>query len=336
MKPEYNVYVKTTSTCNLNCDYCYTGGRTKDIRFDPVKTSDWVKKLLTKVSRIRIKFHGGEPLYDNLVDDILLFISLLKNFRAKIDYDITTNLTYKLNDKILYLFRAYIESGIISTSWDIPYRFKTKSDLCLWESNVQELINSGLKVYVKAMMNDAVVAKSPKSLIEYFNQLGIHYLQLDSITGDNRLKNRDVDDFLVRFYEEYRCRKDLTYSCVTMDDYLSSLRLNLTYPSSCNARTCNRDNITINPDGSIAGCPDNWKNTYSHISDMDIDGIVDRKNKSLCKAINLEKMIPTGCSGCEFLSVCGAGCSRSKYDDTGCPGYYNLMRVMNQDVRREE
>lgn len=335
MKPEYNVYVKTTSTCNLNCDYCYTGGRVKDIRFDPVKTSDWIKKLLTRVSHIRIKFHGGEPLYDNLVDDILLFISLLKDYRSQIDYDITTNLTYQLNDKILYLFKAYIESGIISTSWDIPYRFKRKSDLCLWENNVQELIQSGLKVYVKAMMNDVVISRSPSILLEYFNQLGVHYLQLDSITGDSRLRNREVDRFLVRLYNEYKTR-NFNYSCVTLDDYLNSLRLNLTYPSSCNTRTCNSDNITINPDGSIAGCPDNWRYTYSHISDMDIDSIVERKNKSLCKAISKEKMIPTQCVGCRFLNVCGAGCSRSRYDDTGCPGYYNLMETMYEDIRGQQ
>ena len=52
--------MKTTETCNLNCEHCFTSGiNGKKIYFNPVKTAKWVNQL--KADSVWCEFHGGEP-----------------------------------------------------------------------------------------------------------------------------------------------------------------------------------------------------------------------------------------------------------------------------------
>ena len=71
IKNDLYFYIKTTETCNLNCDHCFTNGKNgRKIYFDPEKVAEWVNKLkeYKPHSTGHFEFHGGEPFLAPIED----------------------------------------------------------------------------------------------------------------------------------------------------------------------------------------------------------------------------------------------------------------------------
>lgn len=324
------IYVKTTNTCNLNCSYCYTGGnKVKRKDFDYESTSIWIRNFLFKYKEmVVVKFHGGEPLFVKEFGSIQKFVESLQDINHLIKFDITTNLTIPLQSYHIEFLEKYIYDRVIVTSYDKTDRFPNEVILNQWESNISLLKLHCFKIYVKAILSKDVISSDPKEFLDYFEKLNIDYLQLERITGSKKISNYDSEEFMINLYKEYKSNR-YPFKIVTFDKYEWALKHNQCFPSPCNNRTCNSDNITINSDGSIAGCPDNWRDSYSSIyDDNSVDEILTKSNCKLSKCIMTELIKDKRCASCSYLKICGGSCYRSSFDDTGCPGYPRLLAYM--------
>ena len=113
-------YVKTTETCNLNCEHCFTSGsKGRKIYFNPEATANFVNQWADE--QIHIDFHGGEPFLAPL-EDMKRFHKLVRDANPSSSIGATTNLTYKLTPEKLAFIQNEL-SGRIGTSWDEGIRW---------------------------------------------------------------------------------------------------------------------------------------------------------------------------------------------------------------------
>jgi uncharacterized protein len=132
-----SVILKLSSTCNINCKYCYMynladGSHIHQPKKMTEKTIDlifnWIHQYLneTNVENFHISLHGGEPLIagKNLVRYVLQKRDLLVNkVRKEITISLVTN-GLLLDDEWLKIF---VENGIkIAISLDGPGKYHDK------------------------------------------------------------------------------------------------------------------------------------------------------------------------------------------------------------------
>ena len=129
LKNDIMVYVKTTETCNLNCDHCFTSGtRGAKIYFNPDKVARWVNELKKQNPQLsgHFEFHGGEPFLAP-VEDMERFYELTQEYwNGDATYGITSNLVIKLTEKRL-AFLDEVCNKRMGTSWDPTIRLIMKN-----------------------------------------------------------------------------------------------------------------------------------------------------------------------------------------------------------------
>ena len=325
---EYNIYVKLTNACNLKCKHCYNSimensdYMSEQILYD---TSKYIQAFATahKNATINIQLHGGEPcMYD--INKLIWFIKSIPQLNCK--FSITTNLAYELSDKHIQLFKLmkpYDSTPYIMTSWDYKIRFDDKS-LSLWEKNIKVLQDSNIVVQpivcITTMLVDGV---SPKQLFDYFEKLNIKNINFERITATgnavvNNLKplNRQVDNWLYEafcIYENNDFHIPLfgNLKCAMFGKY-----------NGCRARQCMSTVTTINPDGSLATCPNMPLNSIGTIYHEDFGA-----RFKLCAC---EKNINTNCKNCNYLKYCNGDCCQLEYDKSGCPGLKLIIAHLSQ------
>jgi len=119
------VYLKTTDTCQLHCDHCFTNGKNgKKGWFDVDKTIDFFNRLKQAKPEFRnanVSFHGGEPLLApaEMMTEVWHHVSPLWE---NLWWSVQTNLTFELNsDKLFVLDKICNKSW--GTSWDRNIRW---------------------------------------------------------------------------------------------------------------------------------------------------------------------------------------------------------------------
>ena len=145
---ELMVYLKTTETCQLNCDHCFTNGTNgKKGFFNVPKTIDWfhrLHKVAPTLTQGNVAFHGGEPFLAP-VSDMREVWSSCKDLWPNLWWSTTTNLVYKLDNEKLDFMKEAFTAGL-ATSWDKDIRFSNKKQEDLWADNVRTLVQEGFDV----------------------------------------------------------------------------------------------------------------------------------------------------------------------------------------------
>ncbi len=115
-----NFTLWVTTTCNLNCRYCYEGGNKLNLTMEKTtitRTIEFIKQSMVSSdeSDFNINFHGGEPLL--AIDIIYEFVTLLKKVMPykQPHYYITSN-GILLSKTILQFFKD--NNFILSLSID--------------------------------------------------------------------------------------------------------------------------------------------------------------------------------------------------------------------------
>lgn len=82
---------------------------------------------------------------------------------------------------------------------------------------------------------------------------------------------------------------------------------------------CQKLVTTINPDGSLAGCP----NTANSCVFGSVFGGIDKDkfSSSCCKEDTKNQM----CLMCKYFRYCNGECFQLQWDETGCPGLRSVM-----------
>ena len=309
--------MKTTETCNLNCEHCFTSGiNGKKIYFNPVKTAKWVNQL--KADSVWCEFHGGEPM--------LAPISSMRKFVELTDcyYGITTNLVYKLTDEKLAFFDDVL-AQTIGTSWDPTIRFGNNKQKELWENNVQTLVARGYHVKCMISISMDVVNTDPKEIIDYMASLGIQEVDFERITLAGNAKgklwpsNKQLDEWFLK-YHKVCDRKQVHHTF--MENIYAKFEKNMPNAGTW-CRDCEQKLFTINADGSIAGCPNTAPtDAYGHIEQSVAEVLL---CNGRCNVILDELNRNPLCFECPVFDECGSDCHQLAWENDICPSPKSLM-----------
>ena len=318
------IYLKLTNRCNLHCKHCYNAySSSSSDMCDKVLDASltYVKKIASE-NEVLLVFHGGEPLLVN-VDKYLSIISRIAH-EKNIKLSMTTNLIYEITDKHLQLFKHFIDLDgySVSTSWDYRIRFNQKQEE-LWRSNVRKLVNDCINVKPIVTVTKQLIQhyQDTDELFSQLKQLGIHTMNFERLTmngraieNDLRPTNREVDAWL---YDAYMSSKKFNVKVVLFDTLEEAVR-NKNY-IGCRRRQCVKDVVTIDPDGTISGCPNvadiKFGNVFGEVNDENV----------ICE-MHKEQSKSNCCYMCKYFKFCNGECYQLKFDETGCPGMKNIMK----------
>lgn len=326
---DYNIYIKLTNGCNLKCKHCYNEimnnhNSMSDDTLEKVIT--WLKefKKANPNDKIDISLHGGEPLLYDL-NKILLLLDKTKDLNLR--WCITTNLIYNITDTHLKLFhkmKPFDNNSMIMTSYDFgDLRFSNDNERNLWINNVKLLHKENIEVQPIICLTDYVIKNiNPQEIFDFFNNLNIKRFNIERITETGRAtinkvkpSNKDQDLYLFELYKLYEKNTDIIIPLFEgVENSIKGIFL------GCRARECMKRVITINPNGTIASCPNMANNIYGNLNQINVD----LKNK----LINFEKQIPASCLICKYFTYCNADCCQLKFDETGCPGMKSIYEYL--------
>ena len=334
------VYLKTTDTCNLNCDHCFTNGKhgTKGL-FDVDASIDFFQRLKEyqpEYDNAHITFHGGEPL---LAPSDMLF-DVWNGVRGLWDnlwWSVQTNLTYPVTaDRERVLTEICQKSW--GTSWDSGIRWPEKWKEELWRNNVKELTGDGHQVSVMVCLSGNALQKEPIEIIEDMASLGIKHINFERVTAngnaldhltDNIIpQNKELDAWLLKLWEqsvEYK-----TYEYID-NMFFDSILTSMVYSTraGCRCRECEQKVLTINADGTVGGCPNGAvENTFGTIRD-DINELMMSPGR-ICN-IQTEMIRHPACSLCPVYDLCNGDCHQLGWQGNVCAAPKSMMIKLKQE-----
>jgi radical SAM protein with 4Fe4S-binding SPASM domain len=345
MVDDLMVYLKTTDTCQLHCDHCFTNGRNgRKGFFNPEKTIDFFHRLHAYRPNLRtgnISFHGGEPM---LAPSELMFQVWegVKDLWPTVWWSVQTNLTYKLNQSKLDVFEKICQKSW-GSSWDYNIRWPQKKSMDLWRDNIRQLANAGHNITVMVSVTGNLVRNmEPIEIIEDMASLGIKHINFERVTlngnarshSDNGIipGNLELDHWFLKMWDQSVQHKTYEYIDNMFFDSILSSMVYQTY-SGCRCRQCEQKVLTINADGTVGGCPNSAvENTFGRIED-DIIALLHSEGR-LCN-IQKEAIRNPTCAICEVYDICNGDCHQLGWEDNICAAPKSLMTVMkqNQDKR---
>lgn len=344
MTPHKTVYVKLTNNCNLKCQHCYNSICTDYIQMTPETLHNvllYIDDLREQGNTVSVALHGGEPmLYQNT--DVLWDFVLACN-EANIPITMTTNLVYRVTDEHIALFSLFKQADgqcLVLTSWDYKIRYTDKNQEDLWKKSVRKLIKHEIIVQpIISLTKILIENKSPKEIFDFMKSLGVQNLNFERITCTGRASensesliptNAQVDAWLSDAYKIWQNSDDYDFYIPIFDSLEWAAHEG--YFMGCRARECTKSVRTINPDGSVATCPNMPLEIIGNVNNLIevyeySDALLNNsKYKELCLKENLKN---NECYTCEYYSICNGDCFQLRWDETGCPG---LKKTINEVI----
>ena len=328
----YTIYLKLTNKCNLKCDHCFNEMmHNHDTMEDGIinRSVQWINDFAHNHAEddINCQLFGGEPCL--MAPEVLLDVVKRTN-KSNVYWSVTTNLVYPLNDKHIELFnlmRPYHDRSVklIQTSWDPVIRFKSKRQLSQWTDNVRSLINNGIEVQPTICITSALISNyTPEAVFDYMKGLGVNHVNFERLTFTGRAvnqtilipNNRMIDQWL---FDAYQTTKRSEYSHLIIPIFEGIEQSIKGEFLGCRARKCMQTVYTINPDGSIGGCP----NTACYAPN-NVNTIQWFDNK----LIKQEQIKNNSCLMCNYYQYCNGDCFQLKHDHTGCPGMKSIYQYL--------
>lgn len=355
LSPSVNIYLKTTETCNLNCRHCFTSGSNgKRIFFNPEKTVDFLTRLRRDapwVRHIRIMFHGGEPLLAP-IKDLQYVCDKTRDLFPSVSFDLQTNLVYPLKDEQRQFMKKELYKNGFGTSWDYKMRFGStapdgkqeeveQKQIDLWEKNVKKLIQEdGHAMTMIVSMNKALLLnKEPKEVIEYAHSLGFKYILFERITSDGNATLNDVlpgnklqDEWMLKMWDQTIEHK--LYNKIgnmLLSEFAEAI---VNYNHTANrCRICEKSLLTINADGTIAGCPNTGPREYwGHIEWSIKENLHSKKR---LKTISCEMTRNEVCLTCPAYAICNGDCHQLLWEGDLCAAPKSIWKKSLQEGNLE-
>ncbi|MFN9067783.1 MAG: SPASM domain-containing protein [Bdellovibrionales bacterium] len=299
------------------------------------------------VESTRLLYHGGEPMITPL-DKLWQFYELTKNSIKGVSYGLQTNLVYPLTEEKIKFFETVVGEVGIGTSWDAKIRFGSvvpgaaQQQLELWENNVRQLSSRGFRLTLMVSLSKYLIQNyEPEQIIQYAIDLGFKYILFERITSDGNAaidnhvlpKNIEIDQWILKMYQQSKQRGfDKQIGNMFLEEIALAVNKGLHTANRC--RGCETKIITINAEGTLAGCPNSAPNkTWGHLS----EGFEKYLNSSeRVGAICKEKMRNPICYTCDVSSVCNGDCYKLKWDGDVCSAPKSLMRLLKNDNNEKE
>jgi radical SAM protein with 4Fe4S-binding SPASM domain len=326
------LYIKTSDTCNLNCDHCFTNGRSgSKVKWDPFKTAQWLKEYIaeTNEENYLLILHGGEPMLADIDHLNWFYDEMVKD--PRVSFTINTNLTYKLTDKKLDFLKRI---GQVGTSWDYNIRFENEKQKKLWRKNVKILKDEGLPVGVSVSIDKQLVSCDIESLLTTMSLWDVNSIRLERLTPIGNIEKNDaifpdnelVDNWftkLIQIYEKKFRHAGLMIS--TLDSIIGKVKENVVKIDT-NCRNCEQRITTISADGSLSGCPNSALvkkfGTIEESSKTYLES--DGRMNEIVKELDFD----VRCLTCDVFDLCGGDCHQLPWVDGRCGGIKNTLRYL--------
>lgn len=334
-------YLKTTDTCNLHCDHCFTNGHNgKKGWFNVPATIDFFRRLKAyhpRYDNANISFHGGEPMLapTKMMFDVYEAVNPLWD---NLWWSVQTNLTYPLTSDKVSVFEKICDKQW-GTSWDKGIRWPDFNKELQWEHNVRMMAEDGHDITVMVCLSGNVVRNmEPIEIINKMASLGIKHINFERITPNgNALEhitdgiipgNRALDEWFVKLWDQ--CVEHKTWEYID-NMFFDSILTSLVYTthSGCRCRECEQKILTINADGTIGGCPNTAvSNTFGTIHD-DIETLMMSPGR-MCN-IQSEIIRNPICYMCPAYDICNGDCHQLAWEGNVCAAPRTLMIKLKQE-----
>lgn len=347
MSHDLIVYLKTTDTCQLNCDHCFTNGSLGKKGWFNVQQSihffQELKRYRPNHRQGHFSFHGGEPMLcpPEMMFD---FYYGVRDLWPNLWWTVQTNLTYKVDEKKRDVFEKICKKSF-GTSWDHGIRWKTQAQKDLWTSNVKAFAQDGYDITAMVSLNrNLIEQKEPIEIINELAELGVKHVNFERLTPNgNALKNNNIfpsnlelDAWFMKMWNQTIEHKAYRYIDNMFLNGLMSAYVYNTY-SGCRSRQCEQKIFTLNANGTVGGCPnDATEKHYGTIYDP-IEKIIFSTNR-LCN-IQSEAIRHPVCNTCPVYDVCNGDCHQLSWEEDICASPKSLMMhlkgLQNMDLYKD-
>lgn len=264
-----NIYLKMTSLCNLECSHCFTEGTNKDnILLKVAPTVRFLQKFKENnpdIAGVSICFHGAEALLAPIEDLIKVYL-FTKDIFPNTGYQFQTNLVHELTEDHI-AFLSQFET--IGSSWDYEMRFKEPWQLALWEKNLETLIEKGINVAITVCLSKQLVENVPPrdllKMVKEYKLSGLMFQRLNAGTPSQLIPEEDQEiEFMKSMIQE--CVDNPEFDSSFISPYIPNL-----LSEDPEEHFCSTSVLTINPDETLSGCPNTYREPYSNIKDYLVD-----------------------------------------------------------------
>lgn len=352
LAPAISVYLKTTETCNLNCQHCFTSGsRGAKIFFSPKKVIDFFQRLKDQcpwIHQVRFMFHGGEPLLAP-IEDLYSAYNGLKSIFPHTRFAMQTNLVFELTEARRKFFKEVLFDDGFGTSWDYDIRFGSSAQntvqfeevrqrhIELWEKNVRTLVSDGhYMTMIVSITKKLIEEKEPIEIINYAHSLGFKHILFERITSDGNAKiNSDVmpanalqDKWLHLMFQQTIQYKTYEYIGNMLMSELAEAYVNHLHVGN-RCRTCEKSLLTINADGTIAGCPNTGPVAHWGHIDWEIEKSFRSEKRLQTISCEIAERNPL-CYTCPAFEFCNSDCNKLAWDEnnTYCAAPKKIWKQM--------
>lgn len=326
----FEVKVKTTCNCNLNCPYCYDScnkDRLGDMKL-PLDKVDKLYKMLSDYSEeVKIIYHGGEPtlIGQEWYKDACELS--YEYYDSVFEFNIQTNgVTSVYNPSWLSVFENY--NSIVGFSFDVSSQQLRTGHIGDYSNNLISTINNlastdvdtGI-ISVISNENVADIIKNYETVKEKFrNRLSCVTF---SLCTESRLNHHPYAIVPSRDFEYLRdFRKHLL---MDREGFIETFTMQyirgLLIPESvslCYTRNCNRTTMGIHPDGEFLYCDSLFhENRLPNINE--VGSVQDIFNSEAYKGIeeDMQFRLKSKCEKCSYYSMCDGYCITMHYNYTG-------------------
>lgn len=328
-------YIKTTETCNLNCDHCFTNGKNgRKIYFHPESIADWCNRVkqYQPNATAHFEYHGGEPFLAP-IEDMWKFYNLTQEYWPDASYGITTNLVHKLTPAKLDFIEKVLNNRI-GTSWDPNIRFENQKQIDLFESNIKLLLDRGCTIKLFVSLTRDCVNIEPIKLLEYVKGLGVQEMDIERVTSNGLAtknltvfpSNIEMQEWFLKMHEqmiEHDARH--WFHNGFMENVYAKFEKGFTKAGTF-CRDCEQKLFTINADGTIAGCPNSAPtDAWGHVMD-DVAKSLNAPKR--CGIIAEELSRDPRCYDCPVYKYCGGDCHQLAWEGDICPAPKLLMKKL--------
>ncbi len=362
------IILKPTLLCNLSCKYCYLSEESKtsnkfDVEFAK-SVLQQVKDILqdNKKQRIKILWHGGEPLLWGMENYERIFAYIGSEFEGY-NYTISmqTNLSL-INEEFIDLFRKH--NVRVSCSLDGPKEIHNSQRVTRNGEGTFDLIMEKIKLCKDKGLNLGCIAVGTKkhigeiSMLYKFmsdNKIGFKFNPI--FNAGEAKKNIDnygltldeyaamvVELFDLWFYDKNNKNKIINSVFIDIASALISKKT-----SHCLfAKNCQDNILAISPNGDVVPCgrfcDDSLKEyVYGNLHTERLDSVMNKMK--LTDMYNRSKYIEnSGCNKCEFFAICNGGCLYDGFAKTGdfrsktflCEAYKKIFSHISNKLKEEK
>ena len=323
MKKVMSVIVMTSSTCNLDCSYCYmrasrqNEGALKEEDLEPI-----IKNCSKGFDSVQFHWHGGEPLLSgkSFYEEVLRVQRELPSvtFLNRIQ----TNgvlLTPELAD---FFASHNFHVGISIDAPEDIYPLHRGVDICHALKALSLLKERNVSTGVLCVVSKLNVSRV-REIFEFYKSIGIgsfgllplKEVPLESmplVPSEDELTNLFKEMFDLWMYEE-NCFNHIDPIGTMVEGIISGVPRHCSFAASCLGKM-----ITVDQNGNAVPCASLVSPEFILGSLKErplIEILASKEAESLRK--RRANAIAKNCSGCEFVSICNGGCRAEAYWHTG-------------------